>query len=122
MDQGIAAWGCNGNSISGAQATAVGTGAANTAAIVAGCGEANTAAKVADAYVLNGYTDWYLPSRDELDLLYAQKGVVGVYDTTYYWSSSEVYSDGAWFQDFGTGGQGYSIKLQPHPVRAVRAF
>ena len=51
-------WGCYGTSIAGAQGTAVGIGAANTAAIVAGCAEANTAAKIADAYALNGFTDW----------------------------------------------------------------
>ena len=63
VDQSAAApWGCFGFSIPGVNGTAVGTGAANTAAIVAGCAEAGTAAKVADAYSLNGYDDWYLPS------------------------------------------------------------
>jgi len=66
VDQSAAAiWGCQGISVPGANGTAVGTGAANTAAIVAGCAEAGTAAKVADAYSLNGYDDWYLPSKGD---------------------------------------------------------
>ena len=116
-----AAWGCIGNAISGADGTAVGTGAANTADIVAGCAEANTAAKIADAYALNGYTDWFLPSKDELNLLYQQKSVVGGFATNYYWSSSEGGSYDAWYQYFGDGYQGYGKDLTL-PVRAVRAF
>ncbi|HAU67918.1 MAG TPA: hypothetical protein DCW52_05910, partial [Gammaproteobacteria bacterium] len=70
-------WGCSGTSIAGTS-TAIGTGAANTAAIVAGCvsGEV-TAAEVANAYELNGFADWFLPSKGELNLLYLQKDVVG---------------------------------------------
>ena len=82
-------WGCSGTDIAGADGTAVGTGAANTADIVAGCSEPNTAAKIADAYALNGYMDWYLPSKDELNLLYQQKTVVGGFVSNQYWSSSE---------------------------------
>ena len=101
----------------------MGTGAANTAAIVAGCAEANTAAKIADAYALNGYTDWYLPSKDELNLLYQQKTVVGGFAFNYYWSSSEDSSDDAWLQYFYNGLQYYSgNKGSTLPVRAVRAF
>ena len=117
-----AAWGCYRTSISGADGTAVGTGAANTAAIVAGCAEANTAAKIADAYALNGYTDWYLPSMGELNLLYQQKTVVGGFANDTYWSSSETISSGAWVQSFRTGTQDYAGKNYPLPVRAVRAF
>lgn len=115
-------WGCDGTSITGAQGTAVGTGAANTAAIVAACSEPNTAAKIADTYVFNGYSDWFLPSKDELNLLYLQKDVVGGFANDYYWSSSEVNSYGAWIQYFYDGNQYDSSKVDPVPVRAVRAF
>ena len=123
-DQSAAAWGCYGASITGADGTAVGTGAANTADIVAGCAEANTAAKIADAYALNGYTDWYLPSRDELNLLYQQNTVVGGFANSYYWSSSEDNSNNAWPQNFSNGSQYYNgfYKYSTLPVRAVRAF
>jgi Protein of unknown function (DUF1566) len=116
-------WGCNNALISGAQGTVVGTGAANTTAIVAGCSAANTAAKIADDYTLNGYTDWFLPSIDELNLLYQQKTVVGGFaNNNLYWSSSEVDSGVVWSQYFQDGSQVKSIKYYPLPVRAVRAF
>ena len=121
VDQVSSAWGCYGASISGG--TAVGTGAANTAAIVAaGCAEADTAAKIADAYAVNGYTDWYLPSKDELNLLYQQKTVVGGFAYNNYWSSSEDGSSNAWVQYFDNGYQDYFDKRNTLPVRAVRAF
>jgi len=116
-------WGCDGSIINGADGTAVGTGAANTADIVAGCAEANTAAKIADAYALNGYTDWYLPSKDELNLLYQQKTVVGGFANSNYWSSSESSGNFAWYQGFFRHGlQDYYSKNGTLPVRAVRAF
>ena len=115
-------WGCFGTTIAGADGTAVGTGAANTADIVAGCAEANTAAKIADAYTLNGYTDWYLPSKDELNLLYQQKTVVGGFANLNYWSSSEGNSDYAWNQYFSSGVHDFNAKNYTLPVRAVRAF
>ncbi len=119
-------WGCyvNGSYIfvSGAQGTAVGTGATNTAAILAACGEANTAAKIADAYTLNGYSDWFLPSKDELNFLYAQKDVVGGFARNLYWSSTDYVANHAWIQSFGYGGQANYYKGSPLPVRAVRAF
>jgi hypothetical protein len=116
-------WGCYFTTISGADGTAVGTGAANTTDIVAGCAEANTAAKIADAYALNGYTDWYLPSKDELNLLYQQKAVVGGFANNYYWSSSQFNSYNAWNQNFINGNQNSNYyKDNTLPVRAVRAF
>ena len=123
VDQSTGApWGCNGTSISGAQGTAVGTGAANTAAIVSGCSDAGIAAKIADAYVLNGYTDWFLPSKDELNLLNLQSSVVGGFASSYYWSSSELDSNYAWYQNFYNGNLYGDYKDDPLPVRAVRAF
>ena len=122
IDQATSVWGCYGSEISGADGTAVGTGAANTADIVAGCAGANTAAKIADAYALNGYTDWYLPSMDELNLLYAQKDVVGGLALSNYWSSSETNSNNAWNQNFNNGSPYNYGKNFTLPVRAVRAF
>ncbi|MCX7085289.1 MAG: hypothetical protein NTY69_07080 [Methylococcales bacterium] len=118
------AWGCYGTSIAGAQGTAIGTGAANTAAIVNGCSEANTVAKIVDAYVLNGYSDWYLPSKDELNLLYTQRSVVGgFYAFSAYWSSSEFDSGGAWLQGFHVDFiQLVGSKSDVGLARAVRAF
>jgi len=117
-------WGCWGTSIAGTSAE-VGTGAANTALIVAGCAEANTAAKVVDAYSLNGYDDWYLPSKEELALLCDQKTVVGGFVASiHYWSSTEYSSQVAWSQYFLDNGgiQSPNGKLATLPVRAIRSF
>jgi hypothetical protein len=115
-DQVEARWGCLGESISGANGTVVGTGAQNTADIIAGCPE-TTAASVASAYG----PGWYLPSKDELNLLYAQK-VVGGFASDFYWSSSQASAGRAWYQNFDGGFQGGASKSATYGVRAVRAF
>jgi hypothetical protein len=131
IDQSTSEWGCEGSSISGAQGTAIGTGAANTTVIVAGCNVANTAAKVADAYALNGYNDWFLPSKDELNQMYWFIGPlagtpltnVGGFNVSYtYWSSSEIDATLAWTQRFVNGLLVNDYKYTRKPVRAIRAF
>ena len=119
-DQSTVKWGCNGTLVGGT-GTAVGTGKANTAAINAKCG-AGTAAQIATSYSLNGFKDWYLPSKDELNLLYAQKAGVGGFAYNNYWNSTENDANGAWNQSFNYGGQYYGSKSNPTPVRAVRTF
>jgi hypothetical protein len=104
--------------------TIIGTGATNTVSMLALCSEAGSAPTLADAYTRNGYNDWFLPSRDELNELYRQKDVVGGFASYFYWSSSQ-YFNGAWIMPFlGTrageefgGNKSYLIG-----VRAVRAF
>lgn len=123
-DQGGMVWGCEGTSIP--TGTAMGTGATNTAAIVASCGESNIAAKICDNLVLNGYSDWFLPSRDELSLMYTNLGAQGLGSFTYgyfYWSSSESSSGEAWMVYLSGGGTSANYKSSPWwLVRAVRAF
>jgi hypothetical protein len=88
-DQGSYTWGCQGTNIP--TGTAFGTGATNTAAIVASCGDANIAAKICDNLVLNSYSDWFLPSKDELSLIYTNLYAQGLgsFSTSYYWCSSQ---------------------------------
>ena len=89
---------------------------------MAGCTESGIAAKIADDYTLHGYIDWFLPSKDELNLLYQQKAVVGGFAIDFYWSSTELGSSGAWLQGFGSGAQGAADTFNAIRVRAVRAF
>ncbi|MCX7084368.1 MAG: hypothetical protein NTY69_02400 [Methylococcales bacterium] len=139
-------WGCWGwdngngtlqfNTING---TAVGTGAANTAAIIATCGTdgglvsgngnpqnygtAINAAAAAQSYTLNGFNDWYLPSRDELNLLYQHQSVVGGFVNSYtYWSSSNLNNTYVWDQYFFTSLQRQDGVQLSYPVRAIRSF
>ena len=105
----------------------IGTGAANTDKIVAQNGAGNTyAAGLARSYNGGGYSDWYLPSRDELNKLYLNSGWIGGLATEpywiYYWSSSEYDANNAWMQKFNMGSQGDDNKPYSGRVRAVRAF
>ena len=75
VDQSVGIkWGCSDTTVG--TSASIGAGKANTAAINAHCGTA-TAAQIAASYSLNGFTDWYLPSKDELNQLYLQKTIVG---------------------------------------------
>ena len=107
----------------GAIQTAIGTGYQNSDAIVAQTGNVagSSAAVAARAYRGNVLTDWYLPSKDELNELRAQRTTVGGF-TTNYWSSSELNASNAWVQAFSNGFQGATNKTTTFGVRPVRAF
>ncbi len=102
--------------------TALGTGNNNTNTIVSNQGGGTYAAQLCADLVLNGYSDWYLPSKDELNNIYLNKSAVGGFSNANYWSSSEYSSSKAWYQDFGGSGQGYLTKNFSSYVRAVRSF
>jgi hypothetical protein len=110
----------------GVTGTAIGTGLANTNAIITSQGATATsyAAGLARAYRGGGYTDWYLPSKDELNKLYLNRTAIGGFANTYsyYWSSTEVDLANAWVQNFNGGDQISGLKYNVIYVRAVRAF
>jgi hypothetical protein len=116
------AWGCPGTSI--ATGTAFGTGATNTAAIVASCGDASFAAKAADGLAMGGYTDWYLPSLDEMMLVgsnLARQGLGGIGET-WHWTSSQVSAAEAYMvYPAGTSSTSFP-KGNGMTARAIRAF
>lgn len=68
------------------------------------------------------YNDWYLPSKEELNLLYLQKDVVGGFEDRGYWSSTENDADRAWGHHFGRGSQNILKKNFTLWVRAIRSF
>jgi len=118
-----AEWGCYLTTISGADGTAIGAGNQNTTDIMAGCSTADIAARLCGDLVLNGYSDWYLPSKDELNKLYLNHEAIEGFTSDSYWSSSEYNANYAWCQSFYDGNQVYSgIKSLTGSVRAVRAF
>jgi hypothetical protein len=108
----------------GSFGTAIGTGAGNTAMIVAYCSQSGIAARICSALVLNGYSDWFLPSKDELNLMYQNLNQAGLgsFANDWYWSSTENNSSNAWLQNFSDGGQVSGSKGANKYVRAVRVF
>lgn len=107
----------------GATATGIGEGRLNTNQIVAAQGIFATYAAIeCDNSTRNGKSDWFLPSKDELNELFKQKEVVGNFAVTGYWSSSEIDSAYAWHQGFSIGLQGAGGKNAPINVRAIRYF
>ncbi len=119
-----ALWGCSGTKV-GATGTTVGTGAANTFIIVSGCNQEWTAARLCNDLELNGYDDWFLPSMNELNLMYQNLSRVGLggFSESFYWSSSEFESNYARSQHFDGGHQYATSKSDNYYcVRAARAF
>tara|TARA_R110002051_G_scaffold253_1_gene1036 strand:- start:87 stop:587 length:501 start_codon:yes stop_codon:yes gene_type:complete len=117
-------WGCAGSVITGADLPSLGAGAQNTIDILAECTTADIAADLCRDLSLNGYSDWFLPSKNELDAMHSnlhEEGLGG-FATNYHWSSTEYNNYNAWSQHFGDGSQGYSGKINSLYVRAVRAF
>jgi hypothetical protein len=112
--------------VSGADGTAIGTGAQNTIDIVAQSGnvEATSAAVYCSDLVSGGYSDWFLPSKDELNQMRTNlySAGVGGFSSGIYWSSSEGGGNIAWFQEFYNGYQFLVDKSDTFYVRPVRAF
>ncbi|MDR1175685.1 MAG: fibronectin type III domain-containing protein [Treponema sp.] len=107
-------------SVSGTN-TGIGSGKRNTE-IIAGRGRAG--AQRCAALNTGGYRDWFLPSKDELNLMYQnlkRKGLGGFSDA-WYESSSGYFSNIEWFQRFSDGAQGLYETSDTFSVRAVRAF
>ena len=69
--------GCYGLSNVDARAAGIGSGRRNTEAIAAACSESKIAARIAFDLVLNGKSDWILPSKDELNEMYPHRAAIG---------------------------------------------
>ena len=129
-DQSTSIFWWNGSYVTtGATATAIGTGLANTNTIIAvqGAVTTNYAAGLARAHNGGGYTDWYLPNKVELNKLWLNSQLIGGFTTAGYWSSEEIDASNtnkffAWGQYFGNGGYYISSKNIAAYVRAIRAF
>jgi hypothetical protein len=122
----------NVSTVNNATSLSIGRGYVNTLSIISqgNSNPSTSAATLAHSYssTVSGITlnDWYLPTKNELILLYSQKSIVGGLRETlesYYWSSSESSNASfAWVQDFSDGWQGTGGKSDAWYVRPIRAF
>jgi hypothetical protein len=140
---GFTEWGCYGTNLNGADGRAIGTGSQNTFDIVNGCSESGTAAELCANLTYEGYSDWFLPSIDELNEMYltigpsSPLGNIGrftSYETeigpppgAFYWSSTEseaVNGYGAYSIVFTPNylHNGTENKMLKRSVKAIRAF
>ena len=119
-----AEWGCQGTNI--ATSTELGQGIVNTASIVAGCATAGISARLANDLVLNSFSDWFLPSLEELAMMWtelASDGLGSLANHT-YWSSTEASATQAFTVDMNNGNQGTHQKgnTSNRYTRAMRRF
>ena len=123
-------WSEGTNLVTGANGTATGTGEANTNLIVSNHLSGTYAAWLCAAHNENGYSDWFLPSQDELNELYLNRATVnttliangGTEVSAAYWTSTEANLNEAWYQTFTNGSQFSITKTLSLKVRAVRAW
>jgi uncharacterized protein (TIGR02145 family) len=87
-DIGEAEWGCMGFP-TGATAVSYGTGKYNTAQIMENCLTSMIAASECRYYNSGWFTDWYLPSQDEMLMIFARSEYITNLSTDSYWTSSE---------------------------------
>jgi hypothetical protein len=122
-DLGDAQWGCYQTFVVGTE-YGLGLGDENTTSILSySCGLNNTAAKLCVDYVSNGYIDWYLPSFDELMLIYINLHSSISFSYYPYWTSTQ--DSNSWAKSIGfdnDGSNGHSTKDSILKVRAIRYF
>jgi hypothetical protein len=89
-----------------------------------GIGDWNSAKQLCDNYNEGGFSDWRLPTKDELQLIYflLHRRKIGGFADGNYWSSTEANPSIAWGQYFYSGRQRSGSKSTKCSVRAVRAF
>ena len=97
-------------------------GFTNTERIIMQAGLGPYAAFNCTNYQGGNFSDWYLPSKSELNLLYAQRNVVGGFTSNEYWSSTEFSAGSAWCHYFFDGSQFSNSKSASFRARAIRSF
>ena len=133
-------WCSNTTSLLGVTATGIGSGMSNTTTADLTCTSGRI--QISADYTNNGKTDWYLPSKDELNQMCKwQRGLEWVSNATRcsggtrntgpgasgfvdedYWSSTELNATDAWYQAFADGSQSSTTKGWRPKARPVRAF
>jgi len=123
----MAEWGAFEEYLPAGTEESVGSGRRNTRLVVDWLnrtGEIGRAAQECAAMSVNGFSDWFLPSIGELDLMYEnlKRKSLGSFGGNWYWSSSQNSMYYAWVQSFVSGGWDDGDRDVAVSVRAVRAF
>ena len=123
-------WGCYPIPM-GCNSSAYGSGKSNTDIILANCTESNIAARICADFVSDGYSDWFLPSFDELYKIFLNRSLIGGFAMDTYWTSTEFFTKNLtfnvvaaeviWFRD-GSRNITEFNKNAPIRVRATRYF
>ena len=122
---------CSNEDATGTFGTAIGSGYENTRQMLAGCAAYGGAASAAKSTTPQKkgvtFSDWFLPSKDELNELYKARGKASTsqfpFSTTkFYWSSSKYSPCCAWIQGFRDGIVTNTGYFESTLVRQVRAF
>jgi hypothetical protein len=79
------------------------------------------AQKLCEIYESDGFTDWRLPSKDELQLIFSFQKARN-FDRNFYWSSTEFNQTNLWGLNFGNGEWNNISKYTTFNVCAVRSF
>lgn len=70
-----------------------------------------------------GYSDWYLPSQNELNILFVNKAALGGFALSAYWTSTEFGPVVVWVQHFVVAGtQNTIIKTATNYTRCIRSY
>ena len=117
--------------------SSVGSGESNTKALVNAMGSyvyTDSSGSYSTSYyyaakkcydcTLGGKSDWYLPSKEELKLMYTNlhSKDLGSFSSGYYWSSTEYDGSSAYFVCFANGYSGYNYRSSSFHVRPIRSF
>ncbi len=117
--------GCNSATFLSGLSNEIGTGAENSVIIKNDCNYTNNAAAMAKYISVNGMSDWFLPSIEELKMLHTLKreNVIPFTDTFYpYLSSSQQSNTTAFALDMSDGSQIAVSKSESKVVWQVRRF
>lgn len=135
-------WGCFNSPIVDARKSEIGMGKENTIAIVnfhnnfneyytnpvvcSDISNGTVAAKTSLEYVFGGHDDWFLPSKDEMKLIYEKLHLQGLgnfdTDNTLYWSSTEYDDNTVVTTDFSNGDQGFLPKQTSFGLTKIRVI
>lgn len=130
-------WGCRGTEVGGTLRE-IGSGRANTVAVAAfhdnlpnyynnprqchASNDGSVAAKSAQEATLGGYTDWFIPTREEALVLFQNRELIGGFSNEDYWNSCESNRQNACAMSYVTGAAFSANKDQHKKIRLIRYF